>query len=99
MFQHVVLMRLVGVDAAFHARVQEYARRMPLELPGVERFHYGPNVADRRKGHDWAVIAEFASAADHDAYQVSALHQELKAYMTPHIAELVVCDLDTATPD
>jgi hypothetical protein len=96
MFHHVVLLRLANADAAFHARVDEYARRMPLEVRGIESYACGRNVADRGMGYDWAVIGVFESSAAHDAYQVSPLHQELKAFMTPHIAGIVVCDLDTS---
>lgn len=95
MFHHVVMLRLTNVDDAFHARVDEYARRMPREVRGIESYAYGRNAADRGKGYDWAVIGVFESSAAHDAYQLSPLHQELKAFMTPHIAEIVVCDLDT----
>lgn len=95
MFHHVVLLRLENVDAAFHARVAAYARRMPLEVRGIASYAYGRNRADRGKGYDWVVIGVFESSAAHDAYQVSPLHQELKAFMTPHIADIVVCDLDT----
>lgn len=95
MFHHVVMLSLANVDAAFHARVEAYARRMPLEVRGIQSYAYGRNAADRSKGYDWAVIGVFESSAAHDAYQLSPLHQELKAFMTPHIAEIVVCDLDT----
>jgi hypothetical protein len=90
------MLRLANADAAFHARVDAYARRMPLEVGGIESYAYGCNVADRGKGYDWAVIGVFESSAAHDAYQVSPLHRELKAFMAPHIAEIVVCDLDTS---
>jgi hypothetical protein len=42
------------------------------------------------------VIGVFDSSADHDRYQVSALHQEMKAFMSPHIVDIAVCDFDSA---
>lgn len=98
MFYHVVLMRLERVDAAFHARVEQYAGVIRRDLSGIVSYRYGRNLAGRGKGYDWAVIGVFASAADHDAYQLSRAHQELKAYMTPHIADMVVCDVDAPRP-
>jgi len=38
------------------------------------------------------VVAVFETSADHDAYQVSELHQKVKAFMLPAVADLVVCD-------
>jgi hypothetical protein len=93
MFHHVVLMKLKGADARFHARVADYVARVRRELPYVRAFHYGRNVADRSKGHDWAVYAAFDTSADHDRYQVSPVHQEMKAFMMEHIEEIVVCDM------
>ena len=57
---------------------------------------FGRNVAARAKGFAWTVIGTFDSSADHDRYQVSALHQEMKAFMSPHIVDIAVCDFDSA---
>lgn len=91
-FYHVVMMRLKGADDAFHARVDDYVRRVRAELPYVRDYRYGRNVAGRARGYDWAVVATFDTSADHDRYQVSPVHQDMKAYMTPFIEDLVVCD-------
>lgn len=96
MFFHVVMMQLTGTDDAFLARASHYADRIRRELPYVRHYHFGRNVAARAKGFTWTVIGTFDSAADHDLYQVSAVHQEMKAFMSPHIADIVVCDHDTA---
>jgi hypothetical protein len=95
MFFHVVMMRLVDADASVHARIDEFVARVRRELPYVRGYAYGRNVADRAKGYDWAVIGTFDTSEDHDRYQVSPVHQEMKAFMTPYIAEIVVCDFDT----
>jgi len=101
MFFHIVVMRLApDADADFHARVAGYVARVRSELDYVRTYDFGRNGADRGHGYDWAVIGTFDSGADHDRYQVSPVHLEMKAFMVPHIAELVVCDLDTAAyPD
>lgn len=95
MFFHVVMMRLTpDADAAVHARIADFVRRVRRELDYVQAYHFGRNVADRGKGYDWAVIGTFASSADHDRYQVSPVHQEMKAFMTPYIDDIVVCDFE-----
>ncbi len=86
MFYHIVMMRFQDADRAFHDRVHGYGERIKREL----------NEASRAKGFDCAIIARFDSSADHDRYQVSDVHQEMKAFMMPRIADLVVCDSDTA---
>ncbi len=96
MFYHVVMMKLSNdADAAFHAKVEAFAAEFRKGAKGLVAYDYGRNVADRSKGYDWAVVGAFKSSADHDAYQVSDLHQRMKAFMTPVIADLVVCDFET----
>jgi hypothetical protein len=97
MFYHVVMMRFHDPDRAFHERVRGYVDRVRRELPYVRTCHYCRNQASRAQGLDWAIIAVFDSSADHDRYQVSPVHQEMKAFMTPRIAEIVVCDADSAS--
>jgi hypothetical protein len=94
MFCHLVMMRLTGLDAGFHARVGSFVTRMRTELPYVRAYHFGPNVASRAKEFRWAVLAIFDSSADHDRYQVSDLHQEMKAFMAAYIDDIIVCDFD-----
>jgi len=96
MFYHAVLMELKDADASFLARVREYEQRIRIELPYVRDYRFGPNVATRARQFSWAVLGAFSSPVDHDRYQVSDVHQEMKAFMAPHIADLVVCDIDTA---
>lgn len=94
MFHHVVVMRIEGADEAFHRRVEEYAARVRAELPYVLDYVYRPNLADRSGGYDWAILSSFASSEDHDRYQASDLHQEMKAFMSNRIAALIACDID-----
>lgn len=98
MFYHAVLMQLTGTDAAFLARVAEFEQRIANELPYVRNYFFGPNLASRAKQFKWTVIGTFDSAADHERYQISSVHQQMKDFMAPHIADLVVCDVDTDAP-
>ncbi len=97
MFHHIVLMRLSDdVDDGFHARVDAYAEAIREASPKPLCYVYRRNLATRSGGFDRAIVSTFLSSEDHDAYQVSPLHQEMKAFMTPYIAELVACDLNEA---
>ncbi|MBZ0124477.1 MAG: Dabb family protein [Roseovarius sp.] len=94
MFHHVVLMRLSGIDAEFHSRVAAYAERVRSELPNVRSYAFVPNSSARSAGYDWAVLSAFDTVEDHDRYQDSAVHREMKTYMTPFIDDLIACDID-----
>jgi stress responsive alpha/beta barrel protein len=94
MFFHVVMMQLANADDAFLARVRYYEERIRSELPYVRDYRFGRNVASRSKGFAWTVIGIFNSSADHDRYQVSTLHQEMKTFMSSHITDIAVCDFD-----
>jgi hypothetical protein len=50
------------------------------------------NAAPCGKGYDWTVIGMFDNSADRDRYQISPVHREMKAFMVPHLADIVVCD-------
>ena len=95
MFHHIVLMRLSGIDAAFHRQVAVYVARIHAELPYVRGYAFVPNRADRAAGYDWAVLSSFDTEEDHDRYQGSAVHREMKAYMASFIEAMVVCDAET----
>mgnify|MGYP000096828468 CR=1 FL=1 len=99
MFYHVVMMRFTeAADAEFHRQVEEFAGRIRRECGGLIHYDYGTNVASRGKGFDRVVLAVLESSAAHDRYQVSEAHQAMKAYMTPFISDLVVCDADVPRP-
>ena len=98
MFLHVVMLQLSGAaDARFHDRVRGYCDRILAECDGVAGYAFRPNQAGRSDGLTPAVGAAFRDAAAHDRYQVSAAHQEMKAYMTDFIERLVVFDGEIPT--
>ena len=97
MFHHIVLMRFGNdADEAFHAKAEAFAAAIRNASPRPLRYVYQRNIAARNGGLDWAIVSAFSSSAEHDAYQASPLHQQMKAFMTPTIVELVACDLDEA---
>jgi hypothetical protein len=99
MFYHIVMMRFTDTAGAeFHRQVEAYAGRIRRDCGGLIHYDYGMNVASRGKGFDRVILAVFESSAAHDRYQVSPAHQDMKAYMTPFIGDLVVCDSDVPQP-
>lgn len=95
MFYHVVLLDLKDLDPASLSTLNGFAKRMTEELPFVREFHFGPNQASRAGRYGWTVVATFDSEPDHERYQVSEVHQQMKAFLTPFIADIVVADVET----
>ena len=95
MFHHIVLMHYsTAADTAFHAEVEAWCERVRQQQPRPERYVYRRNQAARSDGLEHAIVASFASAQAHEQYQASTVHQAMKAYMTPFIDRIVVCDID-----
>lgn len=98
MFHHVVLMKLSDeADSEFHATVERYCERIRRSSPHVRGYICQPNTASRRQEYTWAIVSGFDTEADHEAYQTSALHQEMAAYMAPFIERIVACDMTEVT--
>jgi len=95
MFYHAVLMELSDTSTEFLAQVDAYAGRVRAELAYVRDYHFGPNLASRAGPYRWVVMATFDTEEDHERYQVSEVHTQMKAFMGPHIAGIVVCDVET----
>lgn len=99
MFHHVVLMQFTPeADQTFLDKVEGFSEQIRKSARNLHRYAFKPNVASRSDGLDWAVVGSFVSSADHDVYQASPVHQEMKAFMSPYIARIVVCDVDEAKP-
>jgi len=95
MFYHVVLLNLKGLDPASLTNLHGFASRMRVELPFVREFHFGVNKATRSAQYGWTVVASFDNENDHERYQVSDVHQQMKAFLTPFIEDIVVADVET----
>ena len=99
MFYHIVMMRFTAeADAEFHRQVETFSQRIRQECDGILHYDYCRNIAERGKSYEHVIISVFESGAAHDRYQVSSPHQAMKAYMTPFILDLVVCDNDLPHP-
>ena len=94
-FYHIVLMSFTpdcGPD--FFKRAEVYVERVKTECNGVVSYLMKENVASRSDGLTHGIIGVFTSSEAHDAYQVSPVHQEMKAFMTTGMSRIVVPDLD-----
>lgn len=95
MFYHIVLMSFApDCGPAFFKRAEAYVERVKAECDGVVSYLMKENVASRNDGLTHGIIGAFASSAAHDAYQVSPVHQEMKAFMTTGMSRIVVLDVD-----
>jgi quinol monooxygenase YgiN len=93
MFHHIVLMSFAPeTDQAFFARAQRFVERVHAECEGVVTYFIKENEAARSDGLTHGVVGVFTSAAAHDAYQISPVHQEMRAFMTTRMERIVVLD-------
>lgn len=95
MFYHVVLLNLKGLGPDSLFSLNGFASRMRDELPYVREFYFGVNKASRAGKYGWTVVATFDNDGDHERYQASAVHQEMKAFLGPFIVDIVVADVET----
>jgi hypothetical protein len=77
--------------------MNQYVERAKQELPYLHEFCFARNLASRAAQYQWTVVATFDNEADHERYQVSDVHQQMKADLGPHIVEIVVSDVDTSS--
>lgn len=95
MFHHIVLMSFTPeADETFFAKAQHYVERVNAECEGVVGYFMSENRASRSDGLTHGIVGTFTSSAAHDAYQVSPVHQEMKAFMATRMARIVVLDTD-----
>ncbi len=95
MFHHIVLMSFdKDVDAVFFARAQDYVERVKAECSGVVDYFMRQNIAARSDGLTHGIVGVFKDSIAHDAYQISPVHQEMKAFMTARMSRIVVLDTD-----
>ena len=95
MFFHLVLIKTKpSTDEDFGERVETFAKRVREECQGIEKYAFTSNTASRAQGYEWAAYGLFASGEDHDKYQASSAHQEMKAYIGAFAEHMVVCETE-----
>ena len=80
MIRHIVMFRLK--DAAYAAEAKEKADKLPSVIPQIRAMEVRLNApsADQSNYHI-ALICDFDSQADLDAYQVHPEHKQFGAYI------------------
>lgn len=96
MIHHVVMLRLVG--GLSDSEIEEFlaqARTILTAVPGVRNFKIGRNI--REDTHPLALLMDFESQDDLEAYQVHPEHQRfLTDVIGPIIADKKVVDFRMA---
>ncbi|WP_411701440.1 Dabb family protein [Conyzicola sp.] len=90
MIRHVVSWKLIGADAA--ARAEQAAtitatlEALPALIPEILALQVGTNVAYPESNWDVVLIADYASLADLEAYQVHPDHVAATHVIKPLVA-------------
>ena len=96
--RHVVTWKLAAEDAAVRAeQAAEVARRLNAldgVVPQLLSISAGPNAAYPDTNWDVTLVADFASVADIDAYQVHPAHEEVAGYIRSVVASRVAVDFE-----
>ncbi len=98
MIRHVVSWKLAAEDAAVRAeQAAEIAARL-LALDGVVpqllSISAGANAAYPDANWDVSLVADFASIADLEAYQVHPAHEDVVAYVRSVVSGRVAVDFE-----
>lgn len=97
MFHHVVLMEFSSLaDQIFLKKVEDFAEQVRRSTPKFHRYVFKKNIALRSDGLTHGIVSTFETSTDHDVYQASSIHLEMKTYMAPFLSRVVVLDFDEA---
>lgn len=79
MIQHVVLLQWQpGTSAEAIAAIGAAFARLPALIPEIRSYRFGPDLGLNPQGNaDYALVAEFANAADFSAYALHPHHIEV----------------------
>lgn len=96
--RHVVTWKLAAEDAAERgAQAAEVARRLNAldgVVPQLLSISAGANAAYSDTNWDVTLVADFASVAAIDEYQVHPAHEEVAAYIRSVVASRVAVDFE-----
>lgn len=67
---------------------------MDGNIPGMLALTHGPDVMGFDRSFDYAIVADFESAADIDVYNTHPLHEPLKLYSLPNSEQIVSVDFE-----
>jgi hypothetical protein len=87
--RHVVMFRFApGTTAEQRERIAEELRRLPAAIPEIAAYTVGTDAGLAEGNWDFAVVGDFASAEDWQAYRDHPAHQAVIAdHIRPVVAE------------
>ena len=68
--------------------------RMRGNIPGLLALTHGPDVIRSERSFDYAIVADFESVADIEAYNTHPLHEPLKKYSFPNSEQILSVDFE-----
>lgn len=96
--RHVVMWKMNGADAAERAeQAAEVTRRLNAlwgAVPQLRSISAGAEAAYPGENWDVALVADFDSVADLEAYQVHPVHQEVVGYVRSVAAARAAVDFE-----
>jgi hypothetical protein len=99
MIVHIVLLKLKPGLSRNDKRVQDAFTELAgvgAQVPGVKRWECGWNAAQHPAAYDVALLSEFRSQADLDAYGPHSAHLRI-AEKLKDITDFVFCDYEVNT--
>lgn len=91
MFRHIVCFRIKDEEKAKLTEAQAMLRSLKV-VPGVKQIEVGLDEKHSERSCDIALIVDFDSRADYEAYDVHELHQPVRAFMRSISASSVAVD-------
>ena len=91
MFRHIVCFRIKDEDKAMLPEAQKKLQSLK-EVPGVRGIEVGLDEKHSERSYDIALIVDFDSRADYEAYDVHELHQPVRSFMRGICAASVAVD-------
>ncbi|WP_416403029.1 Dabb family protein [Arthrobacter sp. LFS091] len=93
MIRHAVLFKFkTDFPAADKAAWVAGLDAMDGKIPGLLKLTHGADVFQHERSFDYAIVADFASAEDIDAYNTHPLHEPLKKYSFPNSEQIIAVD-------
>lgn len=95
MIRHTVLFRFKdGFPPGERQAWIDGLNRMDGRIPGLLRLTHGPDVLGQARSFDYAIVADFAAAADIEVYNMHPLHEPLKQYSFPNSEQIISVDFE-----
>ena len=98
MIRHIVSWRLAAEDEAGKnaqaAEITAALETLPALIPEIRSFTIGRNVVADERNFDLVLIADYASAADLEAYVVHPEHQKVAAIVTARVSARACVDIE-----